>query len=116
MGKTSNYRISAICVCLSFLLVATSAALWMRGGDGRSASAEDLSSACVKEFVAVGLPAKVTSGSGIEVVRPMATDLETQTWKASLAISRCGGLQLASFCAGQGCDKPGMSLVLKTER
>lgn len=113
MTRTMNHRIALFCACLSLLLLVTSAALWLRGGTGRSANAEDLSAACVKEFASLGMAAKPLSGNGVEMSLPLAKDLDVQTWKASIAVSRCSGLKLTSFCAGQGCPRPGMSLVLQ---
>ena len=50
--------------------------------------------------------------SDLELYEPFGSDVQAQFEKASIAWSLCQ-VPVREFCAGEGCEKPGISMTLK---
>lgn len=76
---------------------------------------EILASHCVKDFAAFGIKANVRPHDhAILSYQPNLDMLQDRVNASSIVIGRCSGYKLVEFCAGNGCAKPGVFIVLKS--
>ncbi|MFN9470812.1 hypothetical protein [Acidovorax sp.] len=109
-----NLRLAYALSVGAALVLLISALLLMRGGSApKQQTQEALAAQCVKEFEAVGIKANMRPDDHSIFSRQGDLDaLQDRVNALSVVMGRCTGYRLREFCAGVGCEKPGITFLL----
>ena len=67
---------------------------------------------CRSALASMGFQATMKSKNEVSAFEPLGADPQGQLQKASVAATLCN-LPMKSFCMGEGCEQPGLTLVIE---
>lgn len=79
---------------------------------GEDGAARTLSGNCLSLLRSNGFSSTSTQNGEFALYHASTRDVERSVFKAAASIARCYGYTLKQFCAGTGCQKPGVTFVL----
>lgn len=109
-----NIRLTYALSVAAVLVMAIAIFLLIKGGSAPQQQTKDaLAKQCVTEFEAVGIKANIRPDDHSIFSRQGDLDaLQDRVNALSTVMGRCAGFRLKEFCAGAGCEKPGVTFVL----
>lgn len=112
--RETNHRIAAIYFVIAALLFISSIFFFYQSGKQEVSTHEQAATQCQIQLKSLGFESTVSKDDRkISVRQAEALALSDKVKNASIAISRCAGYQLQTFCAGSGCPAPGIQLTLR---
>lgn len=113
LEKRSNTQFFLVCALLSAVLLSVSGFFLARMTAGDASPLTAATKDCLGRFKSHGMRAETTKEGNIEIERAGTLDLETQVYQSAVDIAMCPGFKVKTYCAGDGCEKPGLSAVLE---
>lgn len=115
--RDKNIRIAiAYALASAVMLVASVGMVFSVGATGKRQTVDLLAQSCVNSFKVFGVKADIRPNDHAVVVFDSSMDsMQSRVSTLSTAVGRCSGYQLKEFCAGGGCQKPGVFLVLEPQ-
>jgi hypothetical protein len=112
IAQRSNSRFFFISVLFAIGLCVASGFFVMGMFKGNTGGVEASTKACVAVMRSNGFNPTVTN-SELAVTLATTMNIETLVYKSGVIIASCPAYTLKDYCAGAGCQKPGVSFTLK---
>lgn len=113
--RALNIRLAWIYFATASVLILFSGYFWHAASFiKKEQSNKILAEQCVKEFEVFGIKSNIRpQDHAIVSYQEGSSLIQDRVKSSSIVIGRCAGYQLVEFCAGNGCPKPGVFLVME---
>lgn len=112
IAQRSNSRFFFISLFIAIGLCVASGFFVMGMFGGKSGGVEASTKACLAVMRTNGFNPAVTENE-LSVTLATTNNIESLVYKSGVIIASCPAYTLKDFCAGAGCQKPGVSFTLK---
>jgi hypothetical protein len=112
IARRSNSRFFFVSLFVAIGLCVASGFFVMGMFGGKTGGVEASTKACVSVMRSNGFNPTVTD-SEISILLATTMNIETLVYKSGVIIASCPAFALKDYCAGAGCQKPGVSFTLK---
>lgn len=111
-SKNGNMRFFFIAVSLSLVVVSCAGFLGYKAFTTGKDGLPSVNKACLAQIKSNNFTAAIRPNGVIAVSVERLTGLAEYVYKSGVLIASCPAHKLTSYCAGEGCEKPGVSFEL----
>lgn len=112
LNGANNLKVFFGCVALALVLLCSSGLFLYKSLNGNSGDMSEATKACLSAMRANGFNPQQPSDDFIKVLVATTSQLEPLTYKSGVIVANCPGFELKNYCAGTGCQNPGVSFTL----
>lgn len=112
ISQRSNHRFFFISLFVAIALCVGSGFFVMGMFGGKTGGVEASTKACLAVMRTNGFNPTVTD-KALSITLATANNIESLVYKSGVIIASCPAYTLQDYCAGAGCQKPGVSFTLK---